>query len=727
METWAIQPQGRRRMRYEINGEIVTFYFNDPKRHVERSRTTSFAGTGLSEQQITPMLDAIGLKYRGSALKSQSMVINQLGSFFAGFKAIGSPLPMTSQDWNVFILSYLQFYLTDTKYSQAKTSTRAGLWSTHTFGFLSCLKDAEVIPLDVVIPLINNKKIRSLATDQSILGQTRRRARDPTEPPQKLLVDISFGMTDVDYLDAIETKCRHLVDVVKSVSLTHWTELMQDIELGQRLAAQITNEEIDSAIEAQRYGEGLAIPGRSGRPFVKYASPFHPLGVPWALALVRHSLRTNNNIHCVTTEALRRSPFMNVEVFKGRNNAYPALDSLTSMSSTSWQHLPSYTRFYRFAGLLSPVDMAAACLVLTIEHPQFTSESLQNAKLLNVRGKPRLLLTDNKDSSIFYLDKPRAGRMQSAALSELAQKILLDIVRCTAAVRDVLKRAGDKTWRYLFLGVGLRASVPGVLVALDAEARVLTGDHRKSINMLRLYPALEHNGLGRGSFDYRRLRNTMGVITWFETGSVLEMSRKLGNTRKVALNNYLPRALLHVWNTRIIRRFQNTLIVLAAHDEPYLLDATDFASFADLQHFIAQLILEYPVKTNPLADEVQRRLGGASLTSTAPPASALGFLNIRLSPKSLAYLYAFRDLAKKSLSDEQQEKVDTLSGLSPRQFMDMAQLLKHAAENTELHPSLRERMDVPRLVETHGQALALKAKIQSQLAGLSVMREWESA
>lgn len=714
-------------MRYEINGEIVTFYFNDPKRHIERSRTTSFAGTGLSEQQITPMLDAIGLKYRGSALKSQSMVINQLGSFFAGFKAIGSPLPMTSQDWNVFILSYFQFYLTDAKYSQAKTSTRAGLWSTHTFGFLSCLKDAEVIPLDVVIPLINNKKIRSLATYQSILGQTRRQAKDPNEPPQKLLVDISFGMRDVDYLDAVEMKCRHLVDVIKTVSLTHWTELMQDIERGQQLAAHITNEEIKSAIESERYGERMAIPGRWGLSFTKYASLYHPNGISWALALVRHSLETNSEIQCVTPEALRRSPFTNALLFLGKRNSYFSLDSLTSMSPESWQHLPSYSRFYRFTGLLSSLDMACACIILTIEHPQFTADSLQNAVLLNVRGKPRLLLTDNKDRSVFYLDKPRAGRLKSAALTVLAQTILLDIVRCTAAVRALLKRAGDKTWRYLFLGITTRGNVHGVLSALDAEARVLANGKVNNINLVRLYPALERNGLGSGSFDYRRLRNTMGIIKWFETGSILEMSRELGNTRKVALNNYLPRALLHAWNTRIVRRFQNTLIVLAAHDEPYLLGVTDFASLADLQHFIAQLILEYPVKTSPLADEVQLRLGGALPTSAALPASAPGFLNIRLSPKSLAYLYAFRDLAKKSLSDEQQEKVDTLSGLSPRQFMDMAQLLTHAAENTELHPSLRERMDVTLLVEIHGQALALKAKIESQLAKLSVMREWESA
>jgi hypothetical protein len=711
-------------MRYEITHEKVTFYLDNPKRHLEHSRTTSFEGTGLSASQITPMLDSIVLKYRGSSLKSQNMAVHQLGSCFAGFRTIGSAWPNTSQDWNFFILRYFQFYLTDTNYSQAKVSTRVQLWSTHTLGLLSCLKDSEVIPLDVVIPLISKKKVRSIAKDQPLLGHSGRRLSSPTEPAQKLLVDISFGMKDADYLDAVEKKCRHLVNVVKDVALTHWNGLMQDIELGRRMAAQVTDADVDTALAERRFGERITIPGRSGLIFTKYASPCHPQGLPWALASVRHTLKTSSDIHCVSMQSLRESPFW---IRNPPNKQHvDALRSITSMTSATWEQLTSLAKFYRFTGLLSPLDMAAACLLLTIEHPQFPSESLQNAVLLNVRGKPRLLVTDNKSRSIFYLDKPRAKQMKSAALSDLAQKVLLDIVHSTSPVRDVLKRAGDKTWRYLFLGAGTRGHVPGVLSALDAQTKVIA-ESAANINLTRLYPVLAQNGLEKGNFDYRRLRNTLGIIKWFETGSILEMSRTLGNTRRVALDNYLPPALLHAWNTRIIRRFQNTLIVLAAHEDSYLLEVTDFSNLADLQHFIAQLILDYPAKTSPLADEVQRLLGCSSFAQSDAPTSPNGFLNVRLSSKSLAHLYAFRDLALTTLSDQQQDKIDTLSGLSPRQFINMAQLLTHAAENTELHPSLRERMDVTRLVEIHSQALALKERIDVHLTKLTITPAWEVA
>lgn len=713
-------------MRYEIDCEVVTFFLDNPKREAESIRPASFTGTCLTAQQITPMLDAIVAKFRGRSIHSQIGSINVLRAVFAEFKASGSSWPTTSQAWNVFALRFFQFYLTDT-YSEATTATRIAQWSTRIITLLTHLKDEEVIPLDVVIPIINKKKIRSLSKNQPLLGQKGKIIAASTEQVQKLLVDISFGMTNADYLDSVEKKCRHLVGVIKDVCLTHWNGLMKDAEVGRELASRVTDADIDVAIADGRYGEMLCIGSIIAPTFIKYASPSHPQGVHWALALVRHTLNASNDIHCVTSAVLRGSPLFNAYALQSRKKrSYTALDSLTSMMPGQWQQLQSQARLYRFAGLLSPLDATAACCLLTIEHPQFTSESLQDAVLLNVRGKPRLLLTDNKERSILCVDKPRAGRLKSVALSKLAQKIVLDIVRSTAPVRDVMKRAGDKAWRYLFLGVGTRKSVHGVLLAVDASTDFMSGACGK-INLAGLYPTLGQNGIGRGNFDYRRLRNTMGIIRWFETGSILEMSRKLGNTRKVALENYLPPALLHAWNTRIIRRFQNTLIVLAAHDESYLLEVTDFSNMADLQHFIAQLILDYPGKTTPLADEVQRRLGSASQGESVAATSTPGFLNIRLSPKSLAYLYAYRDLAQRTLSEDELDKVDTLSGLAPRQFTDMAMLLTHAAENKSIHPSLRDCLNVAVLTACHGQALAMQADLDARLAKLTVKRDWADA
>lgn len=499
----------------------------------------------------------------------------------------------------------------------------------------------------------------------------------------------------------------------------HWDGLMQDGENGSKLAKEVSSTDIENAMDSSRFG----IPRAVGGAVTRYASPSHTQGHKWALAIVRHKIAFGKDIDCVSLTTLRSSPFFRNDSFTNEDNFYSALEDFTSLTQEQWKVLPIPARFYRFVGLLTNIDAAAACCLLTIEHPEFTSESLQDAKLLNVQGKPYLLLTDSSEHSILSLDKPRAGTRKSVVLTPLSQKLFMDILRWTAPVREVLRRAGDKTWRYLFLGVARCAGSNRSLGVVEGKSLYLTSGQR-SIGLTTLYPALSQNGLSKGSFDFRRLRNTLGVIRWFQTGSILEMSRRLGNSRKVTLDYYLPPALLHAWNTRIIRRFQNTLIVLAAHDEPYLLEVTDLSSMADLQHFIAQLIVDYPEKTSPLADEVQNRLGTGQHSQAMSLTVMPSLLNIRLSPKSLGLLYSYSDLALRTLEPDELDKVDVLSGLTPRQFTDMAILLRHAAESDRIHLSLSESLDVPLLKQVHGQALAIQAGFDAQLARLAITSRW---
>ncbi|WP_214653406.1 hypothetical protein, partial [Vibrio anguillarum] len=102
--------------------------------------------------------------------------------------------------------------------------------------------------------------------------------------------------------------------------------------------------------------------------------------------------------------------------------------------------------------------------------------------------------------------------------------------------------------------------------------------------MSELYPEIAGHNVSLSS-----LRNTMGVLRWFESGSIREMAKTLGNTERVTLENYIPPVLLKMWNNRIIRRFQQTLIILSAYDEDYLIEVSDFQSMADLSYFMAQM------------------------------------------------------------------------------------------------------------------------------------------
>jgi hypothetical protein len=278
----------------------------------------------------------------------------------------------------------------------------------------------------------------------------------------------------------------------------------------------------------------------------------------------------------------------------------------------------------------------------------------------------------------------------------------------------LMRNAGHKAWRYLFLGlqeggyVGPLRQGPMYSLTKDDDA----------CSLVRLYPELGENGLTRGTLDFRRVRNTMGILRWFETGSLVEMSRRLGNTRQVALTHYVPPALLHAWNSRLIRRFQNTLIVLAAHEEDYLLDVSDFANLGDLLKFIAQLLQEHRDGTSPIASQLHTRFGQRDC------AGADGrLLNVRCSAKALAYLYAFDAYATR-LEPQQLEYVDPLTGLTAQPFIDLSRMIRHACENAQVGASLREVLDIEALRRCHREALAQESVLASKFARFNFNTTW---
>jgi len=702
-------------MHYDITPSTVTFFIESPKKENPSTVKISRAGLQLAEVSLARVCRVISQQAQGKRPTTQHNYFCQfLRPFLAHFKASGSQLPLTSNEWQLFLLHFFQYYLTDTTWTQASARTRMAGWTGLVRSIFEFWVAEEILPVGVSIPSIRLKHVQSAAARQRLLGVAEPTKTVLTALPQKLLVSVEFGVPDAEFLATIERACREKIGVIKDVGIAHWEALMSDGLSGERLASKVTPDEIADVVRTGRYAQQIR--GGSLTPLASHA---HPLGYMWALAISKQFMHNGGNRDCVSIHALKASNFFAVKTFRAAG--YRVLAKHTAMPLDAFNQLSAYGQYCRFTGVLSALDASVACCLLTIEHPEFTSDALQSAKLLNARGKSYLLLTDSDESSILSLDKPRAGQRKVVALTPLAQKLLKDIVVWTAQVRSVLKKAGDKGWRYLFLGYGRS----GRLKALDPEVRNLS-QGQETLSLTRLYPLLAEHGLTAGTFDYRRIRATMGVLRWFETGSIQEMSRRLGNSNRVVLEHYLPTALLHAWNTRIIRRFQNTLIVLAAQGEDYLLEVTDFTSISDLQHFIAQLVLEYPGNSSPLAKEVQSRLLSAASRDASVECGVPGdgVLNVRLSAMSLSYLYAFSDFATKTLSQLELNRTDTLTKLAPVQFVDLARLIRHACENEKTTADLRELLDMPRLRVMHECAMAHQASIGTHLAKLSVNNQW---
>lgn len=239
-----------------------------------------------------------------------------------------------------------------------------------------------------------------------------------------------------------------------------------------------------------------------------------------------------------------------------------------------------------------------------------------------------------------------------------------------------------------------------------------------------MYPELQKAGLTRGVLSLSKVRNTMGVLRWFETGSIQEMSRCLGNSDRVVLEHYIPSSLIEEWNTRIIRRFQNTLIILACKDEDFLLDVTDFLTMDELINFTSQLVIEYKKGTSPIANLIHNFSSGLPDKKVEDDTAVL---NINLSSNGIAYLYAFHEFTLKNIS--QIEKINQSSAISDsaKALINLSSFIKHACESNAISPALRDIIDYESLMLVHRKALKLKDILLEQFDNMHLSHSFWGA
>jgi hypothetical protein len=184
------------------------------------------------------------------------------------------------------------------------------------------------------------------------------------------------------------------------------------------------------------------------------------------------------------------------------------------------------------------------------------------------------------------------------------------------------------------------------------------------------------------------------------------MADTLGNTKKVILNNYLPKALIAAWNTRLVRRFQNIWLATAAAHEEYLLEATDFHSLADLHAFLVDMIVQYSPRSSRLASEMQQRFVRLLNECEQDAAVLSGSLAIPMCKQTLAGLYLYQEAAMAAgVNPAELEKPDVLTQLRPRQFIALAELLRHQL------PTTRD----PKARAAHSAALTLAETLKTRL------------
>lgn len=694
-----------------VAGVSVTFYVvNEKKPDSPSMHIIGTAGAAIAEADLVALCEAVCRRVHGKLPISQKRSLyNFVKPLLLFLRTPTVRWPGSSSEWQLFLLSFLRFYLLDREYSGASTETRIDRWMRRVTVELEFLKTEQLVPPDVAIPECKHKKESVAASEQPLLGDQKRRVTRVEEPLRKTL-PVTYDSSDPEFLESVETAYRAKVSVLTRVCLDHWQAMKQDHAAGDRMASMIPEKEVRSALHG-----GV-------RRKHKITGASSQQGLEWSLALVKEMLRVGTGVDCISKLTLRSSPLFDRDLTRQLRQHKARLAKLTAMPVDAFEKIDATYAFYRFVGIFNGIDIAVAVALLQMEHPNFNPMSIQNARLLNARGRYHLLTSDG-DDGLFSIDKPRAGTRKYAVLTPLAQEIIAYIAKRTESVRRLMRLSRESAWRFLFLGLNRGGRLgPNHVSSIE----YLTGVEYCSLT--RLYPDLERNDLRHGTVDYERIRNTMGLLRWFETGSIREMSRALGNSYGVVLEHYIPPVLLHAWNVRLIRRFQQTLILLALHDESFMLEVSDFSTLSDLLAFIGRLVLEYPAGTSPIADRIHSTLTELVPTSAKPVRAGRGsgVLHLRLRPSSLGLLYVFSDWAAR-LPEPARTRQDGSSGYSAQQFIDLARMLRHACENEHVSGGLDVTLDIPSLRRCHDAAVAARETYKAQFENFTVTKSWGTA
>ncbi|WP_420390545.1 hypothetical protein [Marinobacter sp.] len=254
------------------------------------------------------------------------------------------------------------------------------------------------------------------------------------------------------------------------------------------------------------------------------------------------------------------------------------------------------------ANLAMPTKYAIAPIAiwLVAQQPVLTDASLLACELFDRNGK-RTGFVRTDSGSVLVVKKNRKGKQQEVVLSDDAASVVELLIQITSPVRSYLKEKGDDAWRRLFIVAGGQGfqepytftSQTGFAKTLRQKAFVQahSGELGELINTLSL----------------ARIRATAGVLVYLDSLSIEKMAESLGNSKRVAMNHYLPPTIMQFFQERWVRIFQNAVIVHAMKDSPFLLDATDFNSMSELDRFLeAHALRPLPEEPDPQSSSAEQ-------------------------------------------------------------------------------------------------------------------------
>ncbi|RYH00004.1 MAG: hypothetical protein EON58_01785 [Alphaproteobacteria bacterium] len=638
-----------------------------------------------AERMLTPLLSTLQL----SMATTTRQRLRCLVQFGEALRAVGChALPCTDDGWQALVLDVHRFVHTRQDRKQNLVTRHIFIWKI-TRRWFTTLVEEGLAPATVHIPPTHTDLIGGDEADRLIGDSTPVRV-DTTAETSKLLMPISLSRSDAAYLDEVRDTLVARRQALFSCLQDYWHKLRENLEFGLMLRSALTDDEFNKlTINGPLGRQCREPPCNSIESLAAYLTVLHKNhGAPF-----RH-----RGIEGLTQKQLKANSLPRLENWP----IFPALPPHIEDKSVKAGYILTWT----WLGRLSQRDVSVIIALLTMLHAKWTPTALYDALVHDQDGKTYLDL--DEDGFCFEIKKHRAKAMKRESLCPLAEEILTTVLTFSSEIRDELRSAGSPLAGRLFLPWG-NGAVDGKACApagIGSLVKFLSGRKLNKNHAAKwlgdFYPTLAAAGLTPGSVSFKKIRATEGVLEWFRTKNLQAVSKRMGNSTRVVLEHYIPKALLHAWMNRAARRFQNLWIAVAAAEESFLLEVTDFSSIAELNSFIADLLQTHSAKSSPLATELHKRF------KTADENDAIardGDLHVSLNVASLSALYSYQAAALAAAAPmDVLTKVDVASGASPRAFMQLADLLQlqlpsdRNAEYRRIHEVAMVKAQEPALI-----------------------------
>ena len=302
-------------------------------------------------------------------------------------------LPHGDEEWQTLVLRLYELALSRSDIKM-NLKTRCQAWARTIAPFFKILRDQEsIIPESVEIPkppvkleLVDYSSFESKLIGEASVGKPEQNEED------KLLVSVSLGRTDAEYLDFIRHELTYRRTILHNCLLTWWQQIRDHYHYGQKLIDQTNYTELKSKLDAgdRTIGTGKGGLKNTGRRLHHIASgkTEESLGNLLSILTVEHQGRFSTSLEC---QYLPKTTYR----FNIPESAPTAIQKTSPKQRINWM-----------LGNFSNFDIAIIRALITMHNPQFTSFSLRDAKLYSKNGYSYLELSDQGQR--FRIEKHRA-------------------------------------------------------------------------------------------------------------------------------------------------------------------------------------------------------------------------------------------------------------------------------------------------------------------------------